>query len=397
MTSAPPALPAGFVELPHEVYAGEPRWIPESPAAVRRAFSAENPWFAQGVARAWCVPGVARAAAFRDPACRVEGRPAAFFGFWETRGGRRDNAEIFAEIEGWAMQQGAEELYGPVNFTTYGTYRLRTGPGDEEMPFPGEPYNRSSYPSLLESLGFRPHRRYLTQIIETAGAQPIIERFRPFHRTVTARGYRFARLDLRLWMDNLRIFHSLVDRTFAKSFAYTPLSIAAFAFAAGRSLLAKACPETSIVIYAPDGTLAGFLLAVPHYGPLVVAGAGAGRVEAGELSYHRHLPLLARRGNPPFVPLRGNPPFVPLRGNPPFVPLRGKPAVLVKTIGVAPDHRRQKLMPALAAEAFLRAGNRWSRWWNVLMREENPSRRPGEDVASSRRWYTLYRKVLPPA
>ncbi len=363
--SAPPELPAGFLELPGRLYAGDPRWIPESPSAVRRAFSADNPWFEQGAARAWAIGGEARVAAFRDPACRVDGRPAAFFGYWESAGGGGD-AALFAEVRRWARRRGAEVLCGPVDFNTYGAYRLLLA-GGEELPFPGEPYNPPSYPGRLEALGLCLYRRYLTQIVDAAGAERALELLRPRRRAVIAAGYRFARLDARWWMANLELLHPLIDRIFADNPAYTPLRSDAFARVAGRPLVDKACPETSVAAYAPDGTLAGFLLAVPHYGPLVVAGAGDLRVEAGELRYRQHLPFLVRRG---------------------------AVDVLLRTAGVAPAHRGKGLMSAMAAEAYRRSGGCWNRWWNVLMRQDNPSRRPGEAVAAGRRWYGLYRLEL---
>ena len=55
-----------FVELPRLVYAGDPLWIPEEEAQLRRAFSCSNPWFASGSAVTLFIPGCARLAVFRQ-------------------------------------------------------------------------------------------------------------------------------------------------------------------------------------------------------------------------------------------------------------------------------------------------------------------------------------------
>ena len=132
-----------FVQLPHALYAGDPCWIPDEEHVLRASFSAANDWFARGCALALCVPGRARLAVFRAPDCRVDGRPAAFFGYFEAGDDAVAAGALLERASEWARAAGAEVLYGPVDFDTLGRYRLRTAvePGGG-LPFPGEPYGR---------------------------------------------------------------------------------------------------------------------------------------------------------------------------------------------------------------------------------------------------------------
>ena len=157
-------LHESFVELPRAIYADDPLWIPEEDAGLQHAFSVGNPWFESGTAVTMCIPGRARLAVFRQQGRVIEGRQAAWFGFFESTADPGAAAVLLAEAGGWARAQGAEVLYGPIDFDTYGKYRLRTSAEPGGMPFPGEPYNPPYYDELLRRAGFGVAREYVTQI-----------------------------------------------------------------------------------------------------------------------------------------------------------------------------------------------------------------------------------------
>jgi ribosomal protein S18 acetylase RimI-like enzyme len=353
-----------FVELPRRVYAGDPLWIPEDEDAVRQAFSRRHSWFACGRAITMCVPGRARLAVFRDPRCRVGGRETAFFGYWEQLKEPNAGDELFAAAEAWAREQGAEVLCGPVNFTTFGNYRLRTEAEPGGWPFLGEPYNPTWYPGALQRLGFAPIQEYVTQI---GGERPEI-----FTAQQTARdemmereGYRVETLDGPRWLALLPELHRATDEIFGDNFAYLPVPYESFAASYGESVARRLCPHSSLVAFDRDGALAGFLLAYPHYGPLVAQGGA--RIPLRDLSFEEHAPLLAREGHRTGV---------------------------VKTVGVATAHRRRGLMSGLLVTAVERGRGRYDRWFGALVRSDNYSRRFGLAQVDAERRYALYGKNL---
>ena len=69
------------------------------------------------------------------------------------------NQILFQRFEQWAKSNGAEAVYGPINFTTHGLYRVRLD-YFEHGCFPGESYNPSYYPALLEKLGYQVNQHY---------------------------------------------------------------------------------------------------------------------------------------------------------------------------------------------------------------------------------------------
>jgi GNAT superfamily N-acetyltransferase len=358
-------LDDAFVALPHAIYADDPLWIVEEEAPLRRAFSEENEWFAGGRAVTFCVPDRARLAVFRRDDCVVDGRAAAFFGYLESVDDDTAASALLERAQQWARAEGADILYGPIDFDTFGRYRLRTGAeGPDAIPFPGEPYGRPGYPSMLDRAGFRAARRYVSQI--SLGPLRPDEGKRATARALLAEGYTIEPLTGAGWMTLLPHLHSRLDEIFADAFAYTPVPLTRFAATHGVGLARRLCPHTSVVAREPGGELAGFLLVFPHYGPLVVQGA-RGCVPASAISYEEHAPLLAACG---------------------------ERVGIVKTVAIAPAHRRRGLMDALVAATLERGRERYDRWIGALIRADNPSGRYGAVRERLERSYVLYAKPL---
>lgn len=359
--------PDGFAILPAVVYGDDPHWIPEEPAAVLGAFSSANPWFETGLAHLVCEPGQARIACFIAPNDVTGGSQAAYFGYWATTSNAEVDAAIFADIESWAMQQGASTMYGPVDFTTYGNYRLLTTPG--VLPFPGEPYNHVHYAAILDGLGYTSAERYNSRFLSERLWRPYLEAAAPVLEQHKARGYHFELLTVETWLSRLPELHELADSVFEDNFAYRPLPYEMFAAYCGESFVRKACPHTSVLAYGPKGDLAGISLCLPHYGPLVVAAAGNERVTPADLDFRRHTPLLIAKGPVDMI---------------------------IKTTAVRKSHRGQGLLHSLVAYNLIAGQNLGylGRWIGATARVDNLSQHAFGGQADEIHEYVLYTKEL---
>ena len=360
-------LPEGFLELPRLIYGSDEQWIPEDSEAVGRAFTLENPWFSQGRAVLFTVPGAARLALFFQPDLRVQGRSVAFFGYWESAGVDGVDAQVFERAFELARSWGAEDMYGPINFTTFGNYRLRLSCEVGGSTFPDEPYNPAHYPGLLEEAGFELDQMYLTQVGNIETGRVVREWKRPEQEALLSTGYRIDTLTHDLWMESLPELHGLVDHIFGRNFAYSPLSYESFADKCGESFIRRACPHTSVMAWGPEGDVAGFFLVYPHYGPLVVQGAGEGRVPVSSLDFEQHNEALTA------LPWRG---------------------CVAKTVGVSPVHRGKGVMGALTVSVFDRGDGRYENWFGAMIRKGNLSRNYADGNIDGERWYGLFRKRL---
>ena len=365
MRSGTSDLHDAFVELPRLVYAGDPLWIPEEEPQLRRAFSCANPWFASGSAVTMFIPGCARLAVFRQQGCTIDGEAAAWFGFFESIDDSRAATLLLSEAAAWAKSQGADVLYGPIDFNTFGRYRIRVSAEPNAIPFPGEPYNPSYYAGLLERAGFHVAREYVTQIGRIK-PQPL-DAQRAMVRAIVDHGYTLEPLDGATWLATLPELHRTADEIFADSFGYTPVPYEQFAAGYGASVARRLCARTSVLARGPAGDIAGFFLVYPNYGPLAIQGSQLGRVPASELSYDAHDGVLAAAGCMQAVG---------------------------KTVGVAPKHRGRGLMEALGASVVDRGVGRYDSWVGAMIRADNPSRRFGAKHMDFERTYGLYRNSL---
>lgn len=361
----PGVVPDAFLDLPHAVYAGDPRWIPEDREAAARALSRDHDWFETGRAVGVYMPGVARLVVFREPSFAVDGRQAAFFGFWEQSGLGDATARLLREAEAWARSAEADVLYGPVDFSTSRRYRLRLDAERDAPTFLGEPYNPPHYAALLEAAGYDVARRYLSQI---GTRQPIrVEHKERASAAVVAAGYDIEPLDGATWRENLSELKQLADAIFADNFAFSPESFDTFARGYGDAVARRLCPRTSLLARGPDGDIVGFVLIYPQYGRLAEQGAGASRLATTDLAFTDHWPVLERLG---------------------------ERTAVVRTIGVHPSHRARGVMDALMAEAVARGVQHYDRWIGALIDESNWSRRFGASQTDHERSYALFAKPL---
>jgi GNAT superfamily N-acetyltransferase len=356
-------VPEDFLALPGAVYRDDPRWIPEDPDDVRSAFGPSNPMLARMRGHLFWVPGQARAAAFFDPATEIDGGPAAFMGYFESAASRGVDATLTAAVGEWARAQGARAVYGPVNFSTAGNYRVLLSMEPNALPFPGEPYNPPDYGSRLEAAGFRLRQRYLSQIVERGDFQANIDRRAAVTRRCLDRGgYRVVTWTPAQWAAAAERLFPVVDCTFRENLGYAPMPLPALSALYSSSILPRFCPDTSVVALDPSGEVAGFAVTYPHYGPLVIQGAGARRVPVRALRFDQHAPLV--REHPPV-------------------------GWVLKTVGVVPAHRNRGLAEALVITATRRIAARADYMIAALIREDNVSRRILVAVAAER-WYGLY-------
>jgi hypothetical protein len=359
LLNADEGLPDGFLELAVTVYEGDPHWIPEDPGATELLFSGGSPW--QGAKRAFCVPGGARAAAFRAPDFEVDGTPAAFFGYYESTG---DAAAVKLVMDGvcaWAREAGARRLYGPVNFTTAQPYRFRlAGPPDAYLD---EPYNPLRYGDEVEAFGFTRVRAYASHDMDPSDIRSMSEASAEHRAQVAQRGYRFEPLTPEVWSARADELYHVGNAVFASNFAFRPMTRQEFGTYFGERWARKLHPELSLIVYGPDDTVAGVSFVYPHYAPLAAQGAGDARVPVAQLNYAEH-------------------------GH-------ASTEIVYKTAGVAPAHRRMGLGWAIVGETgemAIRAGV--TLLYMGPMREDNPSLNAVRGGWQRQRVYGLFARGL---
>jgi GNAT superfamily N-acetyltransferase len=355
----PGALPAAWFELAAQVHAGDPRWIPEEPATIGRDFHPLNPWFQTGRARGFLVPGKARLCAFFDPRGHVDGKLSAYFGDFVTSGDHAAEDALFAAAEAWARAQGSEQLIGPLHMTTWQNYRALVSMSPGRLPFPGEPYDAPSVPAALERLGFRPICHYVSQFMDRKGFEGMAARLVASAAAPLAAGYRAEAEGVDAALGLLGSFYESCMVIFRDNFAFTPPAKEVW-MAGMRSALRRACPHTTLIGRAPDGSVVGFIVNYPNWAPLVVQGAAA-RLKVDELDYRTH-----------------------------FARLGPEPEMVFKTMGVLPEHQSSRVGSLLMGRAAELGLAHYTTAIAATVRDDNRSRRYAGPFQIGEHNYALY-------
>lgn len=378
------ALPNGFVELPHQIYATDGNWIPEQRESVRQQFSDSNAWFKEN--RAWLgvKEGRARLAGFYNPSVNIDGQPCAFFGYFDCEDDLDACTDLFAEFEQWARERGARKVFGPINFSTLNDYRLRVDNFDK-APFPNEPYNKPWYPRILESLGFSVRHYYSSsfQSDPQAQANEVGGFYRDYEKKFSDI-LTFQPLTADRWLARLDDIHPLINQMFAQSFAFSAISLNTFHAQLGESIARKICPETSVLVTDQDQNVAGFFLCYPDYSPLLRQDADrnnarAAATKSDAISDAIDLPL-----KPAQVDYQKH-----------FSRLPEDRQMIAKSGGVAPQYRSIKLFSAMCACISVTSAPLYQRSVAATVRDNNLSLNfASRHCARSTTRYALFEKTL---
>jgi GNAT superfamily N-acetyltransferase len=310
--------------------------------------------------RAWVAAvdefPVARLVARLSPELRdAQGRPVGMLGFFEAIDepeGKEGALRILVEGVRWLRETGAGQIVGPMDGDTWHRHRLNVGPFDDP-PFLLEPYNPRYYPEIWDEAGFQVLESYYSKQVDPTA---VVAHLQPRAAQARAAGYRVRKIDMRRFVDEMRLLYRLSRAIFAGNFLYTEIPEEEFLalYAGSRGLLD---PDLILFARSPEGEDVGFLFAYPDLFRAVVAMRGK-RGLAAKLRFLRR---------------------------------RATDTMDFKTLGVLPEHRRAGIAALLMHEGHLRAQGKGYRAANhCLFREGNPSGELDGGAGRIIRRYNLY-------
>ena len=359
------SLPKSFLDVGARVQSDRNPIFREDPAFLKQAFSGHNPLFQEIKTWLGSQGDSARLAGFIDPRFSFSGQPAAFFGFWETINDYAANLKLFSQFEEWVRTNKINHVYGPINFSTMGNYRLRLSHFNEESWFISEPTNPSHYPELLKRLGYSCQVKYFSYVSEDKAQ---VNNW--VHQNDTEPLRKFVGTDLTFipfkpddWKNRLDDLHHLTNLIFADNPGFIPIDLPTFKNAFNPSFLNKICPETSVIAQHRDGTLAGYCINFPDYVPLMKATD----VSHAEISYDLHISQLSH------------------------------PTLLIKTAGIIPKYRKQGFSFIAMLIEVLKKSTRYEKHILCLMREGNFPDLLSKQLSNDARIYGLFHKELGPS
>ncbi len=266
---------AAFVDLPWEVYGGEPQWIPPLKASVRQLLdSGHHPFYGGGQAAerelfmAWEGDRpVGRVAAIVNHVHnRVHDENVGHFGFFESFDRAEVAAALLGAAESWLAGRGLDAVIGPANPSTNYECGLLVD-GFERPPVLMMTYNPSYYVELVEGAGYAKAKDLYAYISPVHGAHldrliRLAERTRARHPELTTRGGNLSD-----FKGEVATVQDIYNSAWEKNWGFVPMSDGEIEWLAKEL---KPLVQKDLLRFAyADGEAAGFLLAVPDWNPLL--------------------------------------------------------------------------------------------------------------------------------
>lgn len=183
-----------------------------------------------------------------------DGAPAATIGTIAFRD-ETAGAGLLAEALTRTRAAGRDRVLGPMAGDTWHAYRF-VSETDGTPPFLLEPTNRPHEPAIFAAAGFTPVARYFSAKMALAAIDPTPP---PATEDFTITPWDGANPEALI-----REVFALSTDAFAANAFYTPISEEAF-LAMYRPVMPMMRPDLIFFARRPDGSLAGYLFAIPDY------------------------------------------------------------------------------------------------------------------------------------
>lgn len=342
-------LPESFFEIPKSIYASLPINFLENEEAIAALFEYES--------KRNDIVIYTDHESLRLVGIFPKDSSEAFFGFWETKNDFDRNYNAFQLLLEDARNMGRQEVIGPINFSTYQSYRLRLG-NPSWRRFDKEPINPLYYPDLLMNLGFGKHLLFESRMIREIDIPKVYVSKRDLLEKFKEQSLACIPLTPEALQNHHAEIFKLTHTIFSANPLYRAISYEQFSAAYDKDFSLKLCPYSSVLFRdGAHGQLIAFSFCHPNY-------AGHRTPEEGKYVYERDFPSLKEK------------------------------TLLVKSIGVHPGFRQRGLMNALAAYAMLSFKDLYKHVIFCLTRTDNVSNNFTHDLPFEKVDYALFSKKV---
>jgi hypothetical protein len=203
---------------------------------------------------------LARCSLYLNPHLRYHEQATACIGHFESINNAEVAGYLFREVTKIASQAGYTFVLGPMNGSTWESYRLPVS-GSGPLFFL-EPCYPAYYPSLFEKSGFEVIAGYVSQCDEDRNIHE--DRIKEVQQHFESEGIRFRNLNIERYDEELRHMHAFCSEAFKRNFLYTPILKEDFLEKYAR---VKKYIQPEYVIIAEDGlgNMLGFIFCIPNY------------------------------------------------------------------------------------------------------------------------------------
>lgn len=266
---------ATFIDFPHELYAGDPNYVPELHIAQRDILtSGKHPFHEHSSLQ--CYFAV-------DENNKVKGRIAAifnknhnafnhtndgFFGFFDAINDESVAKALFEEAYKWLKEKGADTIIGPVNPSTNETAGLLID-GFNEPPVAMMTYNKPYYIDLIEKNGF--HKKvdlYAYDIRTDSVSDRAVKLQDALIKRLEQKGITIRSINVKDFKNEVRKAREIYNSAWDKNMGFVPMTENEFTYLA-KEMKNILNPDFCLVA-EHQGKMVGFALAIPDINQILI-------------------------------------------------------------------------------------------------------------------------------
>lgn len=259
---------ATFIDFPHELYAGDPNYVPELFIAQKDLLTpGKHPFHEHSSLQ--CFLAV-------DENKKVKGRIAAihnnnhntfnhatdgFFGFFDCVNDDNVAKALFAEAEKWLKGKGLTTIIGPVNMSTNETVGLLID-GFNKPPVAMMTYNKLYYSELVDQNGFYKKTDLFAYDIRTNSVSDRAVKLQDaLMKRLEQKGITIRRINVKDFKNEVSKVREIYNAAWDKNLGFVPMTEKEFNYMA-KDMKMILDPDFCLVA-EHQGKMIGFALAIP--------------------------------------------------------------------------------------------------------------------------------------
>ena len=258
-----------FIDFPHDLFAGDPNYVPELFMAQEALLNRKkSPFFQHSTAEYFLAKSpegkiLGRIAAINNKNYNnFSGEKAGFFGFFDLIEDYNVAKALLDTAAEWLRQQGSEYVLGPTNLSTNETCGLLIENFDEP-PFVLTTYNYPYYADFLDRYGFVKNTDLLSYELFPENLSPKLQELSAsLEKRLVQNGITIRTIDMKHFDQEVDKFLPIYNASWDQNLGFVPMTEAEVR-QMGKDL--KMALDPDFVFFAEkDGKTIGIALSIPN-------------------------------------------------------------------------------------------------------------------------------------
>jgi len=219
-----------YINFPHELYEGDPHYVPEIYMAQKEMFShKKNPFFEHSEVSSYLAKKdgktVGRVSAILNNNYNAYHKSnIGFFGFFDVINDQEVCNALMDEATSWCKSKGLEAIVGPTNFSTSDTAGILVD-GFHEPAKVMMTYNKPYYQELVEQYGFKKEMDFLAYILYTDKAsEKSIRLAQALEERLGRQGIKFRPITKKTINEDVEHVRKIWNNAWAENWGFVPMT-----------------------------------------------------------------------------------------------------------------------------------------------------------------------------